>query len=76
MCVCVCVCVRVTTHVCVLDLPIHRSPPVTWHTELIRVLVECQLVTEGCLPTMTDESGVTKVASISSNTTSDPYRLI
>ncbi|KAI9528972.1 hypothetical protein NQZ68_015739 [Dissostichus eleginoides] len=34
-----------------------RSPPVNWHIEAFRVLVECQLVTEGCLLTMTDGSG-------------------
>ncbi|KAI4788520.1 hypothetical protein KUCAC02_035804, partial [Chaenocephalus aceratus] len=34
-----------------------KSPPVNWHIEAVRVLVECQLVTEGCLLTMTDGSG-------------------
>ncbi|CAB1453197.1 unnamed protein product [Pleuronectes platessa] len=44
--------------------PASLSPPITWHTGAIRVLVECQRVSEGSLPTMTDGSGVTKEASI------------
>ncbi len=69
LCMCMSLCVWGVE--CVLDLPLHRSPPVTWHTEAIGVLVECQRVTGGCLPTMTDGSGVTREASISSNATSD-----